>query len=186
MINLHLSKPLDLDKPLTKGKKYVFRYFNIFYTGFYIDNLGLEDSPRIIFLCNIRNLMNNSIVDNLFFDRKLIILYERILQKDFIQQTMEEKSLKLILRKIIGDEHFTHYLFEDIKIDHEIIDENINDTKIDETSPHEMILRRKYIHGPILIVIVSVIIITKIIITITKCIFNIFKYTVRTLNNYIN
>jgi hypothetical protein len=111
---------------------------------------------------------------------------------------MEEKSLKLILRKLIGDEYFTHYLFEDIKIDYEIIDENTNNIIIDENTNNviidentnheinEMILRRKYIHGPILIVIVTGIIITKTIINITKCIFNIFEYTVRNLNNYIN
>jgi hypothetical protein len=60
------------------------------------------------------------------------LFYEYIKKKDILQLSMEERSLKDIMRNILGDDTFVHYLFEDcckLELKYEKIQESYQDTE---------------------------------------------------------
>ena len=59
------------------------------------------------------------------------LFYEYIKRKDSLQLAMEERSLKDIMRNILGDESFVHYLFEDcckLELKYERMQESIEES----------------------------------------------------------
>ena len=64
------------------------------------------------------------------------LFYEYIKRKDSLQLSMEERSLKDIMRNILGDDTFVHYLFEDcckLELKYENIQESFEDFKSAES-----------------------------------------------------
>jgi hypothetical protein len=114
-------KSIDV-KDLVKGKKYLIiqqmndatntntLWMNAFQGKFkrfdtkdklvYFDKLSSVISGKPI------NCSRNAVMNTALF-------YEYMQEKENLQLSMEERSLKDIMRNIVGDETFVHYLFED-------------------------------------------------------------------------
>jgi hypothetical protein len=70
----------------------------------------------------LRNMVSlKKIKSAWYFDSTKIMCYEF---KEPKQHAMENKYFKIVLRKLLG-ETFSHYLFEDIKFDYELLTDNL-------------------------------------------------------------
>lgn len=122
------------------------------FTGHYVsiryedDSDDHDNTNRIKWLRfnDLRNLVTFKKIKSWSFNSDYIQCYEKI---SYQQEIMEEKYLKIILRKIIGDNSFTHYLFEGIHIDYELIsDDLVSDSKDYEVNEVLQINYNKYIY----------------------------------------
>ncbi len=118
------------------------------FTGYYVSIRYEDDSDdddntiKWLRFNDLRNLVNFKKIKYWSFNSDYIQCYEKI---SYQQEIMEEKYLKIILRKIIGDNSFTHYLFEGINIDYELIsDDLVSDSKDYEVNEVLQINYNKY------------------------------------------
>jgi hypothetical protein len=134
-------KSIDV-KDLVKGKKYlIIQQLNSEYSNFKNDNNSLSfieafqgkfknihKINKLVYFDKLSSVISgkpincsrNAVMNNALF-------YEYIKRKDSLQLSMEERSLKDIMRNILGDESFVHYLFEDcckLEIKYEKIQES--------------------------------------------------------------
>jgi hypothetical protein len=90
-----------------------------------IENDGFGLLGLKIYFTRISSLLISESIKNYSVYSSKCIFYEYDYTKKNIQKKMEERSLRDIMRNIIGDDTFIHYLFDDI-IDYEVLDENID------------------------------------------------------------
>lgn len=91
-----------------------------------------------IYFSSISSLLISESIKNYSEYSSKCIFYEYSYKKKNIQKKMEERSLRDIMRHIIGDETFIHYLFDD-SIDYQVlhidnIEKEINEGHIEEVN----------------------------------------------------
>ena len=113
--------------------------------------VGFHQNETMIEMYDLRNLITlKKTKRSWYFNINNVHMYEKIRQ----QELMEEKYLKIIIRKIIGDNSFTHYLFEGIDIDYELLSDDLvlddKDYEIIEVFKPNKLTLNKYLYLKIL------------------------------------
>jgi len=93
-----------------------------------IDHIYFDKNKNITEVCfyELVSVLTGKISSRTFLYITNTLFFECLTQKEIIQKNMEERNLRDIMRNIIGDDKFTHYLFEDHAMNHQI--EVISDT----------------------------------------------------------
>jgi len=88
-------------KQLSHQKQYVIQIVDCYVAGRFLERVRKRDGARFF----IRNIYGEKRGLRTFHEDAFY--YELVSKKQVIQQTMEERALLLILRKVIGDSSFT-------------------------------------------------------------------------------
>jgi hypothetical protein len=109
-------------KDLVKGKKYlIIQQMNdktdtntLWMNAFQGKFKRFDTKDKLVYFDKLSSVISgNSINFYHSWVKNTALFYEYVKRKDTLQLSMEERSLKDIMRNILGDDTFVHYLFED-------------------------------------------------------------------------